>query len=182
MAEEAGTGYWAVTKHADVAAVSKNSKNWSTPRTARSSASQEGMLREQVELQRVMLINQDPPEHTATRQIISRGFTPRSIGALEDDHARARARRSSRRPCERGTGNFVEEVAAELPLQAIADLIGVPQEDRRKLFDWSNQMLADEDPDYAGRPGRRRRRDPRLRHDAWPPTARRTRATTWSPS
>ncbi len=50
----------------------------------------------------------------------------------------------------RGTGNFVEEIAAELPLQAIADLIGVPQEDRHKLFEWSNQMLAGEDPDYAG--------------------------------
>ena len=49
-----------------------------------------------------------------------------------------------------GTGNFVEEIAAELPLQAIADLIGVPQEDRHKLFDWSNQMLAGDDPDYAG--------------------------------
>ena len=43
-------------------------------------------------------------------------------------------------------------MAAELPLQAIADLLGVPQEDRRKLFDWSNQMLADEDPDYEGEP------------------------------
>jgi cholest-4-en-3-one 26-monooxygenase len=52
----------------------------------------------------------------------------------------------------RGQGNFVEEVAAELPLQAIADLLGVPQEDRRKLFDWSNQMLANEDPDYKGEP------------------------------
>ncbi len=51
---------------------------------------------------------------------------------------------------ERGSGNFVEEVAAELPLQAIADLLGVPQEDRRKLFDWSNQMLANEDPDFEG--------------------------------
>jgi cholest-4-en-3-one 26-monooxygenase len=52
----------------------------------------------------------------------------------------------------RGQGNFVEEVASELPLQAIADLLGVPQEDRRKLFDWSNQMLANEDPDYRGEP------------------------------
>ncbi len=51
-----------------------------------------------------------------------------------------------------GSGNFVEEVAAELPLQAIADLIGVPQEDRRKLFDWSNQMLASDDPEIEGEP------------------------------
>jgi cholest-4-en-3-one 26-monooxygenase len=52
----------------------------------------------------------------------------------------------------RGKGDFVTEVAAELPLQAIADLLGVPQEDRAKLFDWSNQMLANEDPDYQGVP------------------------------
>ena len=61
-----------------------------------------------------------------------------------------RARTIVKDAVARGTGNFVEEVAAELPLQAIADLIGVPQEDRHKLFEWSNQMLAGEDPDYAG--------------------------------
>ena len=109
------------------------------------------MLREQVELQRVMLINQDPPEHTATRQIISRGFTPRAIGAL-DDIMKQRAEKIVRDALERGEGNFVEEVACELPLQAIADFIGVPQEDRRKLFDWSNQMLAYDDPDVDGDP------------------------------
>ena len=50
----------------------------------------------------------------------------------------------------KGSGNFVEDVAAELPLQAIADLLGVPQEDRGKLFDWSNQMMAYDDPDVPG--------------------------------
>ena len=53
---------------------------------------------------------------------------------------------------KQGSGNFVEQVAAELPLQAIADLIGVPQEDRHKIFDWSNQMLASDDPDIQGEP------------------------------
>ena len=52
----------------------------------------------------------------------------------------------------KGEGDFVEDVAAELPLQAIADLLGVPFEDRRKLFDWSNQMLAGDDPEYGGQP------------------------------
>ena len=51
---------------------------------------------------------------------------------------------------ERGEGNFVEDVAAELPLQAIADLLGVPQEDRGKLFDWSNQMMCYDDPEVEG--------------------------------
>ena len=151
MAPEAGTGYWAVSKHADVSAVSKDGKNFSAAENGSIIRFQEGMLREMVEMQRVMLLNQDPPEHTTTRQIISRGFTPRSIGALEEIMT-DRAHRIVAEAVERGSGNFVEEVAAELPLQAIADLLGVPQEDRRQLFAWSNQMLANEDPDYDGDP------------------------------
>ncbi len=146
-----GTGYWAVSKHADVSAVSKDSKNFSSSENGAIIRFQEGMLREMVEMQRVMLLNQDPPEHTTTRQIISRGFTPRSIGALEEIMT-TRAHQIVQDAVARGSGDFVTEVAAELPLQAIADLLGVPQEDRAKLFDWSNQMLANEDPDYQGVP------------------------------
>jgi cholest-4-en-3-one 26-monooxygenase len=151
MSEESGTGYYALSKHADVAAVSKDSKNFSTAENGAIIRFQEGMLREMVELQRVMLINQDAPEHTATRQIISRGFTPRAIGAL-DDLMKERAEKIVKDAVARGEGNFVEEVAAELPLQAIADFIGVPQDDRRKLFEWSNQMLSYDDPDVVGDP------------------------------
>ena len=151
MAAEAGSGYWALSNHADVAAVSKNSKDFSSAENGAIIRFQEGILREQVELQRVMLINQDPPEHTGTRHIISRGFTPRSIGALEQI-MKDRAALIVEQAVGRGEGNFVEEVACELPLQAIADLLGVPQEDRRKLFDWSNQMLSYDDPDVPGDP------------------------------
>ena len=149
FAPEAGTGYFAVTRHADVAAISKDSKSWSTYENGAIIRFPGEMAREQIELQRVILINQDEPEHTATRQIISRGFTPRSIAELEETMER-RARQIVGDAKARGTGNFVEDIAAELPLQAIADLLGVPQEDRHKLFEWSNQMLAGEDPDYAG--------------------------------
>jgi cholest-4-en-3-one 26-monooxygenase len=109
------------------------------------------MTREQVEMQRAMLIHHDPPEHTKLRQIISRGFTPRSINAM---HATLveRAEKIVDDAIAKGEGDFVFEVAAELPLQAIADLLGVPQEDRRKLFDWSNQMLAYDDPEYDADP------------------------------
>jgi cholest-4-en-3-one 26-monooxygenase len=109
------------------------------------------MTREQIELQRVMLVNQDPPDHTKTRQIISRGFTPRAIGALHEVLVQ-RANKIVDDALERGEGDFVFEVAAELPLQAIAELLGVPMEDRRKLFDWSNQMLAYDDPEYNASP------------------------------
>ncbi|GAB6987143.1 cytochrome P450 [Nocardioides pyridinolyticus] len=149
FAAEGQAGYYAITRHEDVAVISQDSKNWSTYENGAIIRFPSEMLREQIELQRVILINQDPPEHTATRAIISRGFTPRSIAELEETMVR-RGDEIVQAAVGRGTGNFVEEIAAELPLQAIADLIGVPQEDRHKLFDWSNQMLAGEDPDYAG--------------------------------
>ena len=146
---EGGTGYWAVSRHADILAVSKNSKNFSSAENSAIIRFPEGMLREMIEFQRVMLLNQDPPEHSSTRQIISRGFTPRAIAAL-DDIMTERANRIVADALAKGNVDFVTEVAAELPLQAIADLLGVPQEDRKKLFDWSNQMLAGEDPEFEG--------------------------------
>ncbi len=151
MSEESGNGYWVVTRHADVSAISKDSKNWSTAENGAIIRFSEGMEREQVELQRAILINQDPPEHTATRGIVSRGFTPRAINALEEVMTK-RAQTVVRAALEKGQGNFVEDVAAEVPLQAIAELIGVEQEDRFKLFDWSNQMLASDDPEIEGSP------------------------------
>jgi cholest-4-en-3-one 26-monooxygenase len=141
------TGYWAVSKHADVAAVSKDSKNFSTAENGAIIRFAPDMTRDQVELQQVMLINQDPPDHTKTRGIISRGVTPRAIGAMHELLV-DRADKIIDDALAKGEGDFVYEVAAELPLQAIADLLGVPQEDRRKLFDWSNSMLAYDDPEY----------------------------------
>ncbi|HET7691432.1 MAG TPA: cytochrome P450 [Nocardioidaceae bacterium] len=144
-------GYWAVTKHEDVAAVSKNNADFSTNENGVIIRFSPEMTREQVELQRAMLIHHDPPDHTKLRQIISRGFTPRGINAMHDT-LKARAESIVRECVERGTGDFVYDLAAELPLQAIAELLGVPQEDRRKLFDWSNQMLAYDDPEYDADP------------------------------
>ena len=145
------TGFWAISKHADIAAVSKNSKEFSANENGVIIRFAADMTREQVELQSVMLVNQDPPDHTKTRAIISRGFTPRAIGAMHEVLVQ-RANTIVDEALARGEGDFVFEVAAELPLQAIADLLGVPMEDRRKLFDWSNQMLAYDDPEYDAQP------------------------------
>ena len=146
-----GTGFWALSKHADVSAVSKNSKDFSSLENGAIIRFAADMTREQVEVQSVMLINQDPPDHTKIRQIISRGFTPRAIGGLHEVLVE-RANTIVDDAIAKGSGDFVSEVAAELPLQAIADLIGVPQEDRRKLFDWSNTMMSYDDPDFIDDP------------------------------
>jgi len=142
-------GYWAVSRHADVAAVSKNQTDFSAAENGVIIRFGPHMTREEVEQTRHLIINHDPPDHTKLRQIVSRGFTPRAIGALHDS-LEQRSRAIVTGALERGSGNFVEDVACELPLQAICDLLGFPQEDRRQLFDWSNAMMFYDDPEMAG--------------------------------
>jgi cholest-4-en-3-one 26-monooxygenase len=137
-------GYWAVTRHADILAVSKAPDVYSSSENTALIRFQEGIPRESIEMQRIILLNMDPPQHTRMRGIVSRGFTPRAIGNLRDVLT-ARAERIVAGALENGTGNFVTDVAAELPLQAICDLIGVPQDDRGKVFTWSNQMVSYDD-------------------------------------
>jgi cholest-4-en-3-one 26-monooxygenase len=142
-------GYWALSRHADVAAVSKDQVNFSTRENGVIIRFAPEMTKEEREQTGFLLINHDAPDHTKLRQIVSRAFTPRAIMALHDG-LQERARTIVAEALEKGEGNFVEDVAAELPLQAIADLLGVPQEDRGRLFDWSNQMMSYDDPEVEG--------------------------------
>jgi cholest-4-en-3-one 26-monooxygenase len=141
-------GYWLVTKHTDVKEVSRRSDIFSSWQNGAIPTWPKEMTRESVELQRNVMLNMDAPHHTRLRKIISRGFTPRAIGRLEDELAQ-RAQNIAQTAAAAGSGDFVEQVSCELPLQAIAGLLGVPQEDRDKLFRWSNEMTGGEDPEYA---------------------------------
>jgi cholest-4-en-3-one 26-monooxygenase len=140
-------GYWVVSRHADVKEVSRNSEVFSTWQNSAIIRFNEEMTRDKIEMQRFIMLNIDPPEHTKMRGIISRGFTPRAINGLRDALS-ARAERIVAVALREGTGDFVTEVARELPLQAIAELLGIPQEHRGKIFDWSNQMVAYDDPEF----------------------------------
>src|ERR1700742_4155027 len=141
-------GYWILTKHADVKEVSRRSDIFSSWQNGAIPTWPKEMTRENVELQRSVMLNMDAPHHTRLRKIISRGFTPRAIGRLEAELAE-RAQNSATTAATEGSGDFVEQVSCELPLQAIAGLLGVPQEDRDKLFRWSNEMTGGTDPEYA---------------------------------
>ncbi|MDF9812901.1 cytochrome P450 [Streptomyces sp. SPB162] len=141
-------GYWVVTRHADVKEVSLNPDVYSSFLNTAVIRFNEHITREQIEMQRLIMLNMDPPELTRVRQIVQRGFTPRAIRQMEQT-LRDRAHRIVAEARGRRTGNFVTEVASELPLQAIAELIGIPQDDRSKLFDWSNKMIAYDDPELA---------------------------------
>ncbi|GIF22799.1 cholest-4-en-3-one 26-monooxygenase [Actinoplanes tereljensis] len=139
-------GYWAVTRHADVMAVSRDSETFSSWENTAIVRFQAGMPRDRIEMQRYVLLNMDPPEHTQQRSIVSRGFTPRAINSLRGTLTE-RAQRIVGDNSE--AGDFVTQIACELPLQAIAELLGVPQEDRRNVFDWSNSMIGYDDPEYS---------------------------------
>ena len=140
-------GYWVVSRHADVKEISRDTETFSSAENTAIIRFHEGMTREQIEAQRLILLNMDPPDHTKVRRIVSRGFTPRAVEELRGP-LRERAHRIVEEALAAGSGDFVDQVSCELPLQAIAELLGVPQEDRKKIFEWSNEMVAYDDPEY----------------------------------
>ncbi len=141
-------GFWVVTKHKDVKEVSRRSDVFSSLEKTALPRYKDGTVREQIDSGKFVLLNMDAPHHTHLRKIVSRAFTPRAVEQLRADLAE-RARQIAQAALAEGRGDFVEQVSCELPLQAIAGLMGVPQEDRMKLFHWSNQMVGDQDPEFA---------------------------------
>jgi cholest-4-en-3-one 26-monooxygenase len=138
-------GFWAVTRHADVVEVSRNHALFSSERGSAVIADMPeielGMIRQQ-------LIHMDPPRHSKLRNLVNRGFTPRMIGRMEP-HVRELAREIVDKLEGKSECDFVTQIAAELPLLVIAELLGVPRADRWKLFTWSNRLIGAEDPDYG---------------------------------
>ncbi|SEQ57831.1 cholest-4-en-3-one 26-monooxygenase [Mycobacterium sp. 88mf] len=145
-------GYWVITRHEDIKTISRDGGAvWSTNAKGAVMRLPEGVTSEQLDLTKALLINHDAPEHTRLRKLVSRLFTPRSVAALEEKLAVA-ARDIVAAAAKKDSGNFVDDVAMSLPLLAIADLIGVPEEDREKLFHWTNAIMNTDDPDFDADP------------------------------
>ncbi|MGD0393007.1 MAG: cytochrome P450 [Acidimicrobiales bacterium] len=140
-------GFWAITRHEDVKAVSTARTGWSVEQ---SSAFVRLLDSSEVarDTTKELLLCMDPPRHTRVRGVAKRCFTPRAVGKLEDD-LRERAARIVWSAAKQETGDFVADVACHLPLQAIAGLMGFPDADREQLIHWSDQMAATEDPEYG---------------------------------
>ncbi|MBD2891926.1 cytochrome P450 [Actinomadura sp. RB99] len=141
--------FWAVTRHADVVHVSRHPEIFSSYERL---ALFDEPAEEHLALQRLMMLNQDPPEHTRKRGIVNRGFTPRAIGALAD-HIREICRGLVEETVARGEeADFVRDLAAPLPLYVICELLGAPPEDREKIFTWSNTLIGGDDPEFQRTP------------------------------
>jgi cholest-4-en-3-one 26-monooxygenase len=146
-----GGGYWNVVKHADLIEVNRDTATFSSELGSTQIMSGQYPIGEDPDMpfdtRGVLMLDMDPPKHTRYRLLVNKGFTPRMIGLIEQA-LRHRATVIVDNVIETGSADFVENIAAELPLQAIAEIMGVPQEDRRKLFDWTNRMVGAGDPEY----------------------------------
>jgi len=144
-ADPNGGGFWAVTRHADIVTVNRDARTYSS--WVGGALLDEMDNEEAIAQSRLMMLNMDPPEHTRLRKIVNKGFTPRRIRDLmEALSGRAEAIVTS--AAEKGACDFVTDISCELPLQAIAELMGVPQEDRHLVFEWSNRMIGFDDPEF----------------------------------
>ena len=142
-----GPGYYAVTRHDDIWQISRNPQLYCSGK-----GSNIGDLPVEMNEFFGSMINMDDPKHFRLRNIVSRGFTPKEVSRIEDQ-VRNRAARLVTELIERfpnGECDFVEEVAAALPLAIICDMMGIPEEDHKKIFHWTNVILGVGDPEFVG--------------------------------
>ena len=155
--EPGGPGFWVFTRHEDVSVLNRDWEHFSSDQLRGGVVGLEEPTPEVKARQDAMndagagkmMLTIDPPEHTRYRKLVNRGFTPRVIRDLEDHLRQISAKIIDRALDGGGRVDFVTDIAAELPLEAIAEFLGVPYEDRHKLFEWSNKMIGSEDPEYA---------------------------------
>jgi cytochrome P450 len=141
-----GPGFWAVTRHADVAHVLRSPRefsSWLGATQIRDPAPGDLPF-----IRRTML-NMDPPDHGRLRRVVSRAFTPRRIERF-GEQVRARARRLVDEVVERGECDFPVDISDEFPIGNLADLLGVPESDRGLLLMWTNRIIGYQDPEHAG--------------------------------
>ncbi|WP_420453285.1 cytochrome P450 [Ilumatobacter sp.] len=95
------------------------------------------------------MIVMDDPRHAKFRMLVQKGFTPKTVAAIEESvRVRARELVDAAKRTD-GEVDFVEAFAAPLPLQVICDMLGVPPEDEQQIFEWTNVILGAGDPDFA---------------------------------
>jgi cytochrome P450 len=142
-----GTGYWAVTRFDAVDAASRQPQVFSS--AARGAFLADPVSQGDLQRMRQVLVNMDDPAHGRIRKLITAAFTPRAVRAMQASIA-THAASVVRRAIERGSFDAVHDLAAELPLLVLADLLGVPRADRGLLLRWTNNLVGFDDPEYGG--------------------------------
>jgi cytochrome P450 len=134
-----GIEFWAVLGHPELQTIARDWKTFSSldgPSISPTDERQRGHT----------IVSMDPPSHTRMRKLISTGFTPRMIRRLDEQIA-ARTTAVLDAAAEAGTCNFVHDVAYQLPMHIIGDIMGIPEEDRPEVFGWTETIMAAPDPE-----------------------------------
>jgi len=142
-----GPGYWAVTRHEDVWAASRNPNVFISGRGVNI-----GDIPQEMNEFIGSMIAMDDPRHFRLRNIVAKGFTPKQITQVEG-YVRTKATAIVDRLLEHfpeGECDFVEQIAAPLPLQIICEMMGIPPDDEAQIFQWTNVILGVGDPEYVG--------------------------------
>ena len=142
--ERNGRGFWCLTKYDDVMAASRDYHTYSSEKGT--ALLFDASPEELAEMQ-LMMLNMDPPKHSKLRNLVNKGFTPRMIAKLEP-HVREICAGIVDAVAREGRCDFVTQVAAELPLEVIVEMMGVPLEERQMVFDWSNRLIGMDDPEF----------------------------------
>ena len=142
-----GPGYIALTRHDDIWHVSRNPQLFCSGKGS-------NIIDLSQELNEFFgsMINMDDPKHFRLRSIVSKGFTPREISRIEE-YVKIKARTiidSVLNEFADKEFDFVDAVAAKFPLQIICEMMGIPAEDERQIFEWTNTILGAGDPDFGG--------------------------------
>ena len=158
--ETEGSGFWALTRYEDVVRVAKE---WETFSSELGGTSLQDLTPEELAARRSM-IDTDPPPHTRMRALVNKGFTPRVVNAYEE-RIRGLAREIIDRAVAEGEFDWVESVAAELPMWVFSEIMGLPVEDRRLIIELGDKLLGNTDPEVVGEEyvAERALKDPALR-------------------
>jgi cytochrome P450 len=142
--EPDGRGFWAVTRYEDIRTVHRSAQIYSSEIGG---TSLEDLEPEHIEARKSM-IDMDPPEHDVLRALVNRRFTPRAVLVWEEQ-VRAVTRAVLDEALPKGEFDFVREIASEIPMQVFAEILGVPQSQRREIIEIGDRLLGNADPEYA---------------------------------
>jgi cytochrome P450 len=140
---DGGAGFWAVTRYEDIRHVHRNVDLFSSELGG---TSLEDLEPEHIEARKSML-DMDPPRHDQLRGLINRRFTPRAVGVWEEK-VRKVTREVLDLALEQQELDFVREISSEIPMQVFAEILGVPQAERREIIEIGDRLLGNQDPEY----------------------------------
>ncbi|MEV5753731.1 cytochrome P450 [Actinoallomurus sp. NPDC052308] len=140
---EPNHGFWAVTRHADIARVDRDAETFTSTKFVNLEEVDDDQIKK-----RASILELDGVRHRALRSLLQRQFGARTINGY-GDFLRGLTARTLDAALAKGTFDFVKDVSADFPINVLARLLDVPEEDNKQLIEWGNRIIGNTDPDYA---------------------------------